>query len=135
MSYLEIDNVSVSFGPHSSRTHVLSDINLSVEENEFVAVIGFSGSGKSTLMSLLAGLQEPTTGEVRMDGEVVREPGPDLGLMFQNYSLLPWLTVNENIRLAVKTGPQGLIGQGARRIPSAAASARLRQRQLSTVGA
>ena len=103
MSSLEIDNASVSFGPVSDRTHVLSDINLSVKENEFIAVIGFSGSGKSTLMSLLAGLQQPTTGEVRMDGKVIKEPGPDLGMMFQNYSLLPWLTVNENIRLAVKT--------------------------------
>ncbi len=103
MSYLEIDNASVSFGPVSNRTHVLSDINLSVKENEFIAVIGFSGAGKSTLMSLLAGLQVPTTGEVRMNGKLIKEPGPDLGMMFQNYSLLPWLTVNENIRLAVKT--------------------------------
>jgi len=103
MSYLEIDNASVSFGPVSDRTHVLSDINLSVKENEFVAVIGFSGAGKSTLMSLLSGLQKPTKGEVRMNGEVIKEPGPDLGMMFQNYSLLPWLTVNDNIRLAVKT--------------------------------
>ncbi|MFT6861929.1 MAG: nitrate/nitrite transport system ATP-binding protein [Akkermansiaceae bacterium] len=100
MSFLEINNVSASFDPVSNRTHVLSDINLSVEENEF---IGFSGSGKSTLISLLSGLQHPTTGEVRMDGKVIKKPGPDLGLMFQNYSLLPWLTVNENIRLAVKT--------------------------------
>ncbi|MDB4537849.1 ABC transporter ATP-binding protein [Akkermansiaceae bacterium] len=102
MSYLEIDKVDVSFGPVSNRTHVLSDINLSVEENEFVAVIGFSGAGKSTLMSLLAGLQPPTTGEVRMSGTPITEPGPDLGMMFQNYSLLPWLTVNANIALAVK---------------------------------
>ena len=103
MSYLEIDNASVSFGPVSNRTHVLSDINLSVNENEFIAVIGFSGAGKSTLISLMAGLQTPTTGEVRMDGKPIREPGPDLGMMFQNYSLLPWLTVSENIHLAVKT--------------------------------
>ncbi|MGC6426291.1 MAG: ABC transporter ATP-binding protein [Akkermansiaceae bacterium] len=103
MSYLELKNVDVSFGPVSDRTHVLSNINLSVEEKEFVAVIGFSGSGKSTLMSLLAGLQTPTNGEVTMDGTSIKEPGPDLGLMFQNYSLLPWLTVNQNIELAVKS--------------------------------
>ena len=102
MSYLEINKVDVSFGPVSNRTHVLSDINLSVEENEFVAIIGFSGAGKSTLMSLLAGLQPPSFGEVRMNGNTITEPGPDLGLMFQNYSLLPWLTVNSNIALAVK---------------------------------
>ncbi len=102
MSYLEMNQVDVSFGPVSNRTDVLSNINLSVKENEFVAVIGFSGAGKSTLMSLLAGLQQPTAGEVKMDGKLIKEPGPDLGLMFQNYSLLPWLTVNENIQLAVK---------------------------------
>jgi len=103
MSYLEINKVDVGFGPVSDRTEVLSDINLSVEENEFVAVIGFSGAGKSTLMSLLAGLQAPSAGEVRMDGKLIKEPGPDLGMMFQNYSLLPWLTVNDNVGLAVKS--------------------------------
>ncbi len=102
MAYLEMDNVSIGFGPPSNRTEVLKDINLSVEENEFVAVIGFSGSGKSTLMSLLSGLQKPDKGEVRLHGSVVEKPGPRLGIMFQNYSLLPWLTVFGNIELAVK---------------------------------
>jgi len=103
MSFLEIDNVNVGFGPVSSRTEVLKNINLSVKENEFVAIIGFSGSGKSTLMNLLAGLQTPDTGEVRLNGEVKIQPGPDRGIMFQNYSLLPWLSVFENIQLAVKS--------------------------------
>ena len=103
MAFLELDNVSVAFGPATNQTVVLKDINLQVEENEFVAIIGFSGAGKSTLMSLLSGLQPPTTGEVRMKGGIVTEPGPDRGLMFQNYSLLPWLSVNDNIKLAVKT--------------------------------
>ena len=103
MSSLELKNCSVSFGPPSNRTHVLKDINLNVGENEFVAVIGFSGDGKSTLISLLAGLQEPTTGEVLMNGKKMSGPGPDRGLMFQNYSLLPWLSVNENVKLAIKT--------------------------------
>lgn len=102
MAYLEMDNVSIGFGPPSNRTEVLKDINLSVEENEFVAVIGFSGSGKSTLMSLLSGLQRPDKGEVRLHGSVIENPGPRLGIMFQNYSLLPWLTVFGNIELAVK---------------------------------
>lgn len=102
MAYLELDNVSIGFGPPSNRTEVLKDINLSVEENEFVAVIGFSGSGKSTLMSLLAGLQKPDKGQVRLHGSVVENPGPRLGIMFQNYSLLPWLTVFGNIELAVR---------------------------------
>ena len=103
MSFLEIDGVNVGFGPPTSRTEVLKNINLSVKENEFVAVIGFSGSGKSTLMNLLAGLQQPDVGEVRLNGQVKTEPGPDRGLMFQNYSLLPWLSVFENIELAVKS--------------------------------
>lgn len=103
MAFLELNNVTMAFGPPSNRTIVLKDINLKVEENEFVAIIGFSGSGKSTLMSLLSGLLQPTEGEVLMNGERIREPGPALGLMFQNYSLLPWLSVNENISLAAKT--------------------------------
>lgn len=102
MAFLELDHVSVGFGPASHRTEVLHDVNLHVAENEFVAVIGFSGSGKSTLMSLLAGLLVPDSGEVRMHGQVVKEPGPNLGIMFQNYSLLPWLSVFGNIELAVK---------------------------------
>ncbi|MFC4994500.1 ABC transporter ATP-binding protein [Rubritalea tangerina] len=102
MAILEIENASVSFGPPSNRTDVLTDLNLKVKENEFVAVIGFSGAGKSTLMNLLSGLQKPTTGDVCFKGESVKEPGPDLGLMFQNYSLLPWLSVVENVELAIK---------------------------------
>lgn len=103
MSFLEIDNINVGFGPVSSRTEVLSDINLSVKENEFVAIIGFSGSGKSTLINLLAGLQTPDSGEVRLNGKTTKGPGPDRGMMFQNYSLLPWLSVFENIELAVRS--------------------------------
>jgi nitrate/nitrite transport system ATP-binding protein len=102
MSFLELKNVSVGFGPPTHRTEVLREVNLAVEENEFVAVIGFSGSGKSTLVSLLAGLLAPDQGEVTLAGKRVREPGPHLGIMFQNYSLLPWLSVFANIELAVK---------------------------------
>lgn len=99
---MEIDSVDVGFGPPGQRTEVLSNINLKVEKNEFVAIIGFSGSGKSTLMNLLAGIQPASSGEVRMNGKTVREPGPELGILFQNYSLLPWLSVYGNIDLAVK---------------------------------
>ncbi|MBL6828582.1 MAG: ABC transporter ATP-binding protein [Puniceicoccaceae bacterium] len=102
MSYLEIDNVSIGFGPTNNRSEVLKDLNLSVEENEFVAVVGFSGAGKSTLISLLAGLLQPDTGEVRLGGKKITDPSPRLGIMFQNYSLLPWLSVFENVALAVK---------------------------------
>ena len=102
MPYIELNDVCVGFGPQSDRTEVLHNVNLSVERNEFVAVIGFSGSGKSTLMATLAGLQTPDWGQVLYDGKVKSKPGPDRGIMFQNYSLLPWMTVYGNIELAVK---------------------------------
>lgn len=102
MAFLELDHVSKGYGPASQRYEVLSDASLSIQENEFVAVIGFSGSGKSTLVSLLAGLERPDSGEVRMKGTVVTDPGPERGIMFQNYSLLPWLSVYQNIEIAVK---------------------------------
>jgi len=95
-------NVSVGFGPPSNRYEVLKDINISVKQNEFVSIIGFSGSGKSTLMNLFAGLQAPDKGEARLNGKKITEPGPHLGMMFQNYSLLPWLTTFENIALATQ---------------------------------
>ena len=99
---LELDRVSIGFGPVNTRVDVLKDVTLQVARNEFVAVIGFSGAGKSTLVSLLAGLELPTAGMVRMDGEKVTRPGPRRGVMFQSYSLLPWLTVYGNVQLAVK---------------------------------
>lgn len=101
MAYLELKNVSLGHGPQGRRTEVLKDVNLAVEENEFVAIIGFSGSGKSTLINLMAGLALPDQGEVTIHGRKVTGPGPDKGIVFQNYSLLPWLTVFGNIELAV----------------------------------
>jgi nitrate/nitrite transport system ATP-binding protein len=97
MSHLELRNVGKSYGGVA----VLTDINLSIDEGEFVALIGFSGSGKTTLMSILAGLVEPDAGEVRMRGELAGAAGPDRGLVFQSYSLMPWLTVFDNVALAV----------------------------------
>lgn len=102
MSFLALKNVNLGFGPVSNRTEVLENVNLSVEENEFVAIIGFSGSGKSTLMSLLAGLHQPDSGQVLLRGTPNGVPGPDRGILFQNYSLLPWLSVYGNIELAVR---------------------------------
>ncbi len=101
MPFLEVRHVSKGFGPDGTRAEVLRDINLAIEEGEFVAIVGYSGAGKTTLMSLLAGLIRPDAGAVRLDGEEVDGPGPDRGLVFQNYSLLPWLTVTENVALAV----------------------------------
>jgi nitrate/nitrite transport system ATP-binding protein len=97
MAFLELKNVSKSFGD----TTILRDINLSIEKGEFVAIVGYSGAGKTTLMSLLAGLAKPDSGSVTLEGREMTEPGPDRGIVFQNYSLLPWLTVFENVKLAV----------------------------------
>lgn len=98
---LEASHVSKSFGVGAARTEVLSDVNLQVYEGEFVAIVGFSGSGKSTLVNLLAGLLPPERGAVFLRGKRNPEPGPERGLVFQNYSLLPWLSVEQNVRLAV----------------------------------
>ena len=99
---MQVESVDVGFGPASNRTEVLSNINIDIQRNEFVAIIGFSGSGKSTLMNLLSGIQRASKGSVKMNGKVVTSPGPERGILFQNYSLLPWLSVYSNIELAVK---------------------------------
>jgi nitrate/nitrite transport system ATP-binding protein len=101
MALLELKNVSKSFGSGSSKVNVLSNINLTVEEGEFVAIVGFSGSGKTTLINLINGLHFPDQGEVLLHGKPITGPGPDRGVIFQNYSLLPWLSVYKNIKLAV----------------------------------
>ena len=80
---------------------MLRDVNLAVKEGDFVSIIGYSGTGKSTLINLIAGLLKPDAGTARMDGQIIAGPGPERGIVFQNYSLLPWLTVTENVRLAV----------------------------------
>ena len=102
MSFLELTDVSKGYGEGTTRTQVLRDLNLKVEEGEFVAIVGFSGTGKTTLISLIAGLITADTGEVTVESQAVREPSPERGVVFQNYSLLPWLTVHGNVLLAAK---------------------------------
>ena len=101
MPFLEIKNASKSYASAGTRTEVLADINLEINEGEFVAIVGYSGAGKSTLINFLSGLVKPDTGTVLLEGKPIEGPGPDRGIIFQNYSLLPWLTVHENIGLAV----------------------------------
>ncbi len=101
MSILSLKNVSKGFGEGPARHAVLHGVNLEVAEGEFVAILGFSGTGKSTLMNLIAGLEQPDTGQVLFKGAPVTGPGPERGLVFQSYSLMPWLTVGGNIGLAV----------------------------------
>ena len=101
MSFLHIKAVSKGFGSDGGRTEVLKDINLEIERGEFVAIVGYSGAGKTTLINLIAGLTRPDVGEITLNDLEITAPGPDRGMVFQNYSLLPWLTVYENVRLAV----------------------------------
>ena len=103
MSVLEFRNVSKSFGEGTARTDVLRDINLQVEEGEFLVLLGFSGTGKTTLINLMAGLDRPSSGSATYRGKEITGPGPERGVIFQRYSLMPWLTVNGNVSLAVDT--------------------------------
>jgi len=101
MSILDLKGVNKGFGEGTSRVEILKDIDLRVKEGEFVAILGFSGTGKTTLMNMLAGLEQPDSGTCQFRGKDITEPGPERGLVFQSYSLMPWLTVGGNIGLAV----------------------------------
>ena len=90
-SFLEVSRLSVRFGPDAPL--VLNNIDLKIEKGQYVAVIGHSGCGKSTLLNVVAGLLPATLGGVLLEGSEVTEPGPDRAVVFQNHSLLPWLTV------------------------------------------
>ncbi|MDX8126722.1 MULTISPECIES: nitrate ABC transporter ATP-binding protein [Methylomonas] len=98
---VELKNVCKSYGEGKDKTSILRDINLDIREGEFIAIVGFSGSGKTTLVSMIAGLIHADSGELLKQGQPITEPGPDRGVVFQNYSLMPWLTVYENVALAV----------------------------------
>jgi nitrate/nitrite transport system ATP-binding protein len=100
-AYLKLDHISKSFRRGSSETEVLRDINLTISKGEMVSIIGHSGCGKSTLLNLIAGLTKVTTGGVLLEDREVNAPGPERAVVFQNHSLLPWLTVYDNVALAV----------------------------------
>ena len=100
-SYLNIDHVSITFPTDNGPLNVLKDINIRVEQGEFITLIGHSGCGKSTVLNIVAGLLNATEGAVLLEDREVTEPGPDRAVVFQNHSLLPWLTVYDNVRLAV----------------------------------
>jgi nitrate/nitrite transport system ATP-binding protein len=101
MACLELQNVSKGYRNGGRAVDVLSHVNLQVSTGEFVAIVGYSGAGKTTLISLLAGLATPDAGRALFEGKPMHGPGPERGVVFQNYSLLPWLSAYDNVRLAV----------------------------------
>ncbi|UJX47109.1 ABC transporter ATP-binding protein [Xanthobacter sp. YC-JY1] len=100
-AYLKLDHIDKTFTRGSASTNVLKEVTLDIDKGEYVSIIGHSGCGKSTLLNIVAGLTSATTGGVILDGREVNSPGPDRAVVFQNHSLLPWLTVYDNVRLAV----------------------------------
>ncbi len=101
MSYLRIQNVDKSFERGGETSEVLKNVSVDIEQGEVISIIGHSGCGKSTLLNLIAGLTEVTSGGITLEGMEVNGPGPERAVVFQNHSLLPWLTVYENVNLAV----------------------------------
>ncbi|PHS31900.1 MAG: bacitracin ABC transporter ATP-binding protein [Methylophaga sp.] len=102
-TYLNIDHVSIEFPTPNGPFKVLDNINLKINQGEFISIIGHSGCGKSTVMNIVGGLHKATQGGVILEGKEVNEPGPDRAIVFQNHSLFPWLTAYENVELAVKS--------------------------------
>jgi len=100
--YLTINGLHKNFETKNGTLIVLKDINMIIEEGEFICAVGASGSGKSTLLRQIAGLDSPTMGEVRIDGKLVTGPGPDRGMVFQHYTLYPWMNVQQNTEFGLK---------------------------------
>ena len=100
--YLQITNLHKNFKTKNGSLVVLKDINMTIEQGEFICAVGASGSGKSTLLRQIAGLDAPTTGEVKIDNVRVTGPGPDRGMVFQHYTLYPWMNVQENAEFGLK---------------------------------
>ncbi len=100
--FLQVNKLNKHFPTQSGTLVVLKDINMTIEQGEFICAVGASGSGKSTLLRQIAGLDSPTSGEVRIDGKHITGPGPDRGMVFQDYTLYPWMNVQENTEFGLK---------------------------------
>jgi NitT/TauT family transport system ATP-binding protein len=109
---IEIDDVSVTFGAGPDAYKAVETTSLRVRPGEFVCILGPSGCGKSTLLNAVAGYVKPTNGSVKVDGDPVTKPGPDRGMVFQQYSLLPWKTVYENVAFGPRMAGQGRVAAG-----------------------
>ena len=101
-THLELSNVGISFPTDQGLFCALQNVNLKIAKGEFVSLIGHSGCGKSTVLNIVAGLYQASTGGVILDGREVNSPGPERAVVFQNHSLLPWLSCYENVELAVR---------------------------------
>ena len=101
-NYLEISQVGIEFPTDGEPFRALQNVNLSIQKGEFISLIGHSGCGKSTVLNIIAGLYQASEGGIILEGREVDEPGPDRAVVFQNHALLPWLTVYQNVELAVK---------------------------------
>ena len=106
---IEIDDVAITFGRGAAAHRAVEPTTITIEPGQFVCILGPSGCGKSTLMNAVAGYTRPTTGQVRVDGAVIEKPGPDRGMVFQQYSLLPWKTVYENVAFGPKMAGHGKV--------------------------
>lgn len=102
MSKIEINNLTVDYTEKKNSFTALKNVSFSIEEGEFVSVIGSSGCGKSTLLSILEGIRFPTSGEILIDGEPIKGPGADRGVVFQHYSLFPWMSARKNVAFGIK---------------------------------
>lgn len=102
MARIELNDIFMNYGVNGDKMTALEGINLHVGDGDFVSLIGPSGCGKSTILDLVAGLKAPTAGRVLVDEEEIRKPGPDRGVVFQDYSLFPWMSSLENIRFAIE---------------------------------
>jgi len=104
---LKIEDMEIAFETSRGRFVAVRDVNLEIKKGEIVSIIGHSGCGKSTILNAIGGMAFPSAGSVQVNGKVVKGPGPDRGIVFQNYSLLPWLTVYQNIYQAVDAAVSG----------------------------
>jgi ABC-type nitrate/sulfonate/bicarbonate transport system ATPase subunit len=100
---VEIKNVSKTYESNGNKILVLDNISFSAEDNDFICIVGPSGCGKSTLLRIIVGLEKPTSGEVLFKGEVIATENPKVAMVFQNFALFPWLTVQENIELVLES--------------------------------
>ncbi|MEI6359398.1 MAG: ABC transporter ATP-binding protein, partial [Synechococcus sp. ELA619] len=100
--HLNVSSVCKSFGYGPKAKQVLDSVSFDLHSGQFMALVGSSGSGKSTVMRLIAGLERPSSGEIRLDGELIRGPGADRGMVFQKYSLYPWLTAAQNVAFGMR---------------------------------